>query len=164
MLYVSLHQYPFYPWTGGLRETGAGPGRGATVNLPFPAGTAGDAYRLAFDEVVVPLAEEFAPSWLLISAGFDAHRSDPLTDLGLSSGDFSDLTAAAVRLVPAGRVVAFLEGGYDLTSLAASAGACVAALAGARYLPEPSSRGEITDAARDVVATAAQLHDVAVTP
>ena len=54
------------------------------MNLPFPAGTAGDTYRLAFDEVVVPLAEEFAPSWLLVSAGFDAHRADPLTDLGLT--------------------------------------------------------------------------------
>ena len=63
------------------------------MNLPFPAGTAGDAYRLAFDEVVVPLAEEFAPDWLLVSAGFDAHRADPLTDLGLTAGDFADLTA-----------------------------------------------------------------------
>jgi len=59
------------------------------VNLPFPAGTAGDAYRLAFDDVVAPLAEEFAPGWLLISAGFDAHRADPLTDLGLTAGDFA---------------------------------------------------------------------------
>ena len=62
----------------------------------------------------MPVAEEFAPNWLLISAGFDAHRADPLTDLGLSSGDFADLTAKVVGVVPPGRLVAFLEGGYDL--------------------------------------------------
>ena len=161
VLYVSLHQFPFYPGTGSLTETGDGPGRGATVNLPFPAGTAGDTYRLAFDEVVVPLAEEFAPDWLLVSAGFDAHRADPLTDLGLTAGDFVDLTAQAVSLVPAGRLIAFLEGGYDLTSLAASVGACVAALGGAEYRPEPASHGEISEHAREVVAKANRYHRAA---
>ncbi len=158
VLYVSLHQFPFYPGTGSLSETGAGPGKGATVNLPFPAGTTGDAYRLAFDEVLTPLAEEFAPSWLLISAGFDAHRADPLTDLGLSAGDFADLTAKAVRLVPPGRLIAFLEGGYDLRSLSICVGACVAALGGVDYRPEPASQGEISEVAREVVATAVRYH------
>ena len=163
VLYVSLHQFPFYPGTGSLSEIGAGAGTGATVNLPFPAGTPGDAYRLAFDEVVIPLAEEFAPHWLLISAGFDAHRADPLTDLGLSAGDFADLTAKAVRLVPAGRLIAFLEGGYDLNSLSACVGAGVAALGGLDYRPEPASEGEITDGARRVVATAGRYHRAAST-
>ncbi len=161
VLYVSLHQFPFYPGTGSLTETGIGPGSGATVNLPFAAGTPGDAYRLAFDELVVPLAEEFAPDWLLISAGFDAHRADPLTDLGLSAGDFADLSSKAVRLVPPGRLVAFLEGGYDLHSLAACVGACVAALGGVEYRPEPASEGEITGNAREVVATAGRYHRAA---
>ena len=161
VLYVSLHQFPFYPGTGSLSETGTGPGKGATVNMPFPAGTGGDAYRLAFDDVVAPLAEEFAPGWLLISAGFDAHRADPLTDLGLTAGDFADLTARAVRLVPRGRLVAFLEGGYDLTSLAASVGACVAALGGVDYRPEPASDGEITEHVREVITTAGRYHRAA---
>jgi acetoin utilization deacetylase AcuC-like enzyme len=161
VLYVSLHQFPFYPGTGALGQTGAGAGRGMTVNLPFPAGTAGDAYRLAFDEVVVPVAEEFSPEWLLISAGFDAHRADPLTNLGLSAGDFSDLTSKVVRLVPPGRLVAFLEGGYDLQSLAICVGACVAALGGVDYRPESASKGEITDHARDIVATADRFHKAA---
>jgi acetoin utilization deacetylase AcuC-like enzyme len=161
VLYVSLHQFPFYPGTGAVSEVGAGAGRGATVNLPFPAGTAGDTYRLAFDEVVVPLAEEFAPSWLLVSAGFDAHRDDPLTDLGLTAGDFVDLTVEAVRLVPRGRLIAFLEGGYDLASLAACVGACVTALGGEDYRPEPVSRGEITGRARAVVETAGRHHRAA---
>jgi acetoin utilization deacetylase AcuC-like enzyme len=161
VLYVALHQFPFYPGTGSLSEVGRGEGKGATVNLPFPAGTAGDAYRLAFDEVVVPLADEFAPDWLLVSAGFDAHRADPLTDLGLTAGDFADLTVAATQLVARGRLIAFLEGGYDLTSLAVSVGACVSALAGAEYRPEPASRGEVTEHVRDVVAAAGRYHRAA---
>ena len=161
VLYVSLHQFPFYPGTGSLTETGIGPGKGATVNLPFPARTSGDAYRFAFDELVVPLAEEFAPDWLLISAGFDAHRAAPLTDLGLSAGDFADLTARAVGLVPRARLVAFLEGGYDLRSLSMSVGACVAALGGVEYRPEAASQGDITDGARSIVALARRYHQAA---
>jgi acetoin utilization deacetylase AcuC-like enzyme len=155
---VSLHQYPFYPGTGGLRETGERGGLGATVNLPFPAGTPGDAYRLAFDEVVAPAADEFAPTWLLISAGFDAHRDDPLCELELTSGDFADLTTTAMSYVSPGRVIAFLEGGYDLASLGRSAAATVAALCGVRYRPEDASRDEVPDLARVVIAGAASLH------
>jgi acetoin utilization deacetylase AcuC-like enzyme len=138
VLYVSLHQYPFYPGTGAVSEVGAGAGAGATVNVPLPAGAAGDSYRRAFDEVVVPAVEGFAPDWLLVSAGFDAHREDPLTLLGLSAGDFADLTAIAARLVPhgRGRLIAFLEGGYDLAALEASVAACVAGLAGEQLYPE----------------------------
>src|SRR5688500_15969622 len=79
VLFVSLHQWPFYPGTGSLTDRGAGAGEGTTLNVPFPAGTEGDPYRAAFAEVVVPEIERFAPTWLLVSAGFDAHRADPLT-------------------------------------------------------------------------------------
>jgi acetoin utilization deacetylase AcuC-like enzyme len=137
--YVSLHQYPFYPGTGSIRETGRGEGAGATVNIPLPEGTGGDAYRAAFDEVIDPLAERFVPTWVLISAGFDGHRDDPLTNLGLSAGDFADLTERSLRLAPPGRRIAFLEGGYDLEALARSAAACVAALAGETLRPEAVS-------------------------
>ena len=155
VLYVSLHQYPAYPGTGALDETGAGRGLGATLNLPFPPGATGDIYRRAFDEVVVPAVERFAPTWALLSAGFDAHRADPLTMLGLSSGDFADLTAAVRAAAPPGRIVAFLEGGYDLDALAASAAACVAALAGVTHRPEPVTAG---GPGGGVVAAAARLH------
>lgn len=141
--YVSLHQFPLYPGTGRLEETGAGDGAGTTVNVPLPPGATGDTYLAAFDEVVAPLAEWFAPTWVLISAGFDAHRADPLTSLGLSAGDFSLLAERVAGLVPAGRRIAFLEGGYDLDALAVSAGACVAALAGTAYRPEPPTSGGI---------------------
>jgi acetoin utilization deacetylase AcuC-like enzyme len=141
VLYVSMHEFPLYPGTGRLDETGTGDGAGSTLNLPFPAGTTGDAYLLAIDELVGPVIEEFAPTWLLLSAGFDAHRADPLTGLGLAAGDFVDLTRRLASLVPPGRVVAFLEGGYDLQALAFSAGACVAALGGLEYRPEPATAG-----------------------
>lgn len=153
--YVSLHEYPLYPGTGGLRETGRGAGAGTTVNVPLPAGATGDVFRAALDDVVAPLADTFAPTWLLISAGFDAHRADPLTDLGLSSGDYADLTSTLLELVPAGRCIAFLEGGYDLEALASSAAACVGALAGERHVAEaPTSGGP----GSDVVRAAALLH------
>ncbi|MDA8290229.1 MAG: histone deacetylase [Actinomycetota bacterium] len=139
VMFVSLHQFPFYPGTGALGEVGTGDGEGATLNVPFPAGTAGDAYRMALDELVVPVAEEFSPTWLLVSAGFDAHRADPLTDLGLSASDFADLTERVARLAVPGRRIFFLEGGYDLEALASSAGATVAALVGIAYRPEPAT-------------------------
>ncbi len=155
VLYVSLHQYPAYPGTGAVGETGVGAGSGATVNLPLPPGATGDVYLRAYHEVVEPVVERFAPTWVLLSAGFDAHRADPLTMLGLSAGDFADLTAAVRATVPAGRLVAFLEGGYDLAALAESAAACVAALAGVTHRPEPPTTGGPGDS---VVAAAGRLH------
>ena len=156
--YVSLHQFPLYPGTGGLEEAGVGDGAGTTVNVPLPPGATGDVYLAAFDEVIAPLAERLGPTWVLMSAGFDAHRADPLTDMGLSAGDFALLAERVAGLVPAGRRIAFLEGGYNLDALAASAGACVAALAGESYRPEaPTSGG----AGRRVVdAVAARIADV----
>jgi acetoin utilization deacetylase AcuC-like enzyme len=153
--YVSFHQYPLYPGTGSLRETGGGAGAGTTVNLPLPAGATGDVYRAAVDDVIRPFAATFAPSWLLLSAGFDAHRADPLTDLGLSAGDYADLTSELVRLVEPGRCITFLEGGYDLGALATSAAACVGALVGASTRPEPATAGGPGGA---VVAAAALVH------
>ena len=102
VLFVSLHQWPLYPGTGRVTETGTGAGRGTTMNIPLPPGATGDVYLRAFDEVVAPVVERFAPTWLLISAGFDAHRDDPLTELGLTAGDFPLLTARALAARPAG--------------------------------------------------------------
>ena len=139
--YASYHQFPLYPGTGGLREVGAGAGRGTTINLPLPAGATGDAFRAGVDEILAPFAAAFAPTWLLLSAGFDAHRADPITDLGLSAGDYADLTAELLALVPPGRRIVFLEGGYDLDALADSAAACVGALLGERLILEPPTSG-----------------------
>ena len=153
--YVSMHEYPLYPGTGGLSDTGEGEGEAATINFPFPAGTTGDAYLAAVDEVVAPAAERIGATWLLLSAGFDAHRADPLTGLGLTAGDFADLTARLAELVPAGRRLAFLEGGYDLQALADSAGACLGALVGEAVRPEPASSG---GPGRPIVEAARRIH------
>jgi len=141
VLYVSLHQYPLYPGTGRLDDTGEGAGAGTTINVPLPAGATGDVYLAAMDDVVAPAAAAFSPTWVLVSAGYDAHRADPLTGLGLTSGDFADLTARAMELAPAGRRLFFLEGGYDLGALADSTAATLARLAGGDDRAEAASSG-----------------------
>jgi acetoin utilization deacetylase AcuC-like enzyme len=141
VFYVSMHEWPLYPGTGRIDEIGSGPGTGATLNFPFPAGTTGDAYLDAIDTVVEPIAERIQPDWVLVSAGFDAHRDDPLTDLGLAAGDYADLTARVLALAPPGRVIAFLEGGYDLDALRVSVAATASALVGGTLRPEPATSG-----------------------
>ena len=141
VVYVSFHEYPLYPGTGALDETGWGDGAGATINFPLPRGATGDVMRAGLDEVVRPLVERWQPTWLLVSAGFDAHRRDPLTGLALSAGDYADLTAELVSMVPVGRCIVYLEGGYDLEALAMSSGAALSALVGGSYRPETATAG-----------------------
>ena len=130
VLFVSLHQWPLYPGSGRATEIGTGEGRGTTMNVPLPPGTTGDVYLRAFDEVIAPVVARFAPTWLLISAGFDGHRDDPLTELGLTAGDYPLLTQRALQFVPPGRCLAMLEGGYDLDALSVCATSLLATLAG----------------------------------
>jgi acetoin utilization deacetylase AcuC-like enzyme len=152
--YVSFHQYPLYPGTGALGDIGGGEAEGTTVNFPLPAGTTGDVYRAGIEQVVAPLVEQWAPTWLLVSAGFDAHRRDPITGLGLSAGDYADVTADLLAFAPPGRRVLFLEGGYDLQALGDSAAAAVGALVGQDVRPEaPTAHGpghEVVGAVADV--------------
>lgn len=135
VLFVSMHEFPAYPGTGRLTETGTAAGAGTTVNVPLPSGTGEDTVLAAFDEVVVPVVEQFAPDWLLVSAGFDAHRADPITDMGLRAATFGLLasrTASLARRVCGGRTVLFLEGGYDLGGLADAFEATLRGLDGER--------------------------------
>ncbi len=154
--YVSLHEWPLYPGTGRLQDTGHGAGAGTTCNFPLPAGATGDVYLRAFDEVVTPLVDGFGATWVLVSAGFDAHRADPLTGLDLSAGDYGDLAARAVALAPGpGRVIVFLEGGYDLGALRDGVATTVRVLAGepARPAEAPTAGGPggaVVEAARDL--------------
>ncbi|MCC5951595.1 MAG: histone deacetylase [Acidimicrobiia bacterium] len=141
VVYVSLHEYPLYPGTGAMDETGDGAGAGATINFPLPAGATGDVYRRAFDEVLAEQLERWKPDWLLLSAGFDGHTRDPLTGLGLAAGDFADMTRWLQRFVPPGRTIAFLEGGYDLEALTNSVASSVAALVDVNTRPEPATSG-----------------------
>jgi acetoin utilization deacetylase AcuC-like enzyme len=138
VLFVSYHQWPLYPGTGGVDETGEGAGLGTTLNIPLPAGATGDVYLRAFDEIVAPVAQRFAPTWVIVSAGFDAHRDDPLTDMGLAAGDYGPLTRRVLSLVPAGRRLVMLEGGYDLDALANCSTEVMRELAG---LPAAAGHG-----------------------
>lgn len=139
--YVSFHEYPLYPGTGSLEEMGGDAAFGSTVNIPLPAGATGDVYRRGFDEIIAPLADAWQPTWLLVSAGYDAHRRDPLTGLALRAGDYADLTRDLAGIVPGGRTVVLLEGGYDLEGLTMSVGASLGALAGVDYRPEGATDG-----------------------
>ena len=141
VLFVSFHQFPWYPGTGAPEEAGEGAGLGTTVNVALPAGATGEIYHRAFDSVVVPIVERFKPTWVLVSAGFDGHRADPLTDLGLTSADYADLIGEVLQLAPAGRRLLFLEGGYDRQALGDCAGAVAAAILGVIYRPEAPSVG-----------------------
>ncbi len=130
VLYVSTHQYPAYPGTGRADEIGGLRAAGLTLNFPLPPGATGDVALTAVDEVVAPAVDRFGPTWVLVSAGFDAHRADPLADLAWSAGDYSALATRVLEFAPgAGRTVAFLEGGYDLDALRASTAATVSAFA-----------------------------------
>ncbi len=130
VLFVSLHQWPLYPGTGRHTEVGTGEGEGATVNVPLPPGTTGDVYLRALDEVVAPRVAAFGPTWLVVSAGFDAHRFDPITELGLTSGDYIAMTRRILEWVPPGRRLVMLEGGYDLDALAWCSAGVIRTLAG----------------------------------
>jgi acetoin utilization deacetylase AcuC-like enzyme len=143
VFYVSTHQSPAYPGTGRAHETGGPAAPGTTMNFPLPPGATGDVVLAAIDQVVAPAVEQFAPTWVLISAGFDAHRADPLADLSWTAGDYGLLAARVAAFAPErGRLVAFLEGGYDLDALRRSVSATVAALAfDPRAVEAPSAGG-----------------------
>jgi acetoin utilization deacetylase AcuC-like enzyme len=123
LLYVSMHEFPAYPGSGWLDENGLGAGDGTTVNFPFPAGTAGDVYRLAMDRVAVPILEAFAPDWVLVSAGYDAHTADPLAGIRLVADDYAFLGDRVRAVTRPGRLIYFLEGGYDLAAIEESVAA-----------------------------------------
>jgi acetoin utilization deacetylase AcuC-like enzyme len=120
VLYVSTHQYPYYPGTGAAYETGRGRGRGATLNCPMPAGATDSAYERAFVEEIIPTLNAFKPECVIISAGFDAHRDDPLADLQLSTQCFQWMTERLMEIAAlhaGGRLLSVLEGGYNLERL-----------------------------------------------
>jgi acetoin utilization deacetylase AcuC-like enzyme len=130
VLFVSIHQWPLYPGSGSASDVGAGDGDGFTVNLPVPAGTGDDEYRSLVDDLVVPLAREYRPQLVLISAGYDAHREDPLADCQLTEEGYAAMTHAIREVAdsleaPLGCV---LEGGYALGALGRSVAATMEAL------------------------------------
>jgi acetoin utilization deacetylase AcuC-like enzyme len=151
VLYASTHQWPLYPGTGRPEEVGGVGALGATLNVPVPPGATGDVLRQAFDDVVAPAAETFRPDWVLVSCGFDAHRTDPLAELMLSSADFAALARTVAAFAPSrGRTVLFLEGGYDLQAVRRSTAATLGAILGDPGEPEaPTFGGPGKEAVRE---------------
>jgi acetoin utilization deacetylase AcuC-like enzyme len=162
VLYVSTHQYPYYPGTGAAEEIGRDAGRGFTVNLPLDAGAVDEDYQAVFAGVVIPVLRQFEPDLVIVSAGFDAHERDPLGGMRLTTPVFAAMTGelrAVADECCRGRIVAVVEGGYDLQALAGSLDGVIDTLHGAAspaVWPTsgiPSDRGhESVAAARRVLA------------
>jgi acetoin utilization deacetylase AcuC-like enzyme len=145
-LYVSLHQFPFYPGTGAAGEVGKGEAQGTTVNVPLRAGAGDPEYLDAFRRVVEPVARQFAPQFLLVSAGWDGHENDPMSGHRVSTAAYTAFargTLALARELCDGRCVAVLEGGYTTASLAECAAAALAEFSAddeaGGPLPEPGA-------------------------
>jgi len=137
VLYISLHQSPQYPGTGAVGDTGTGEGRGFNVNVPLAAGADNSVYGAAFERLLLPVLEQFAPDLLLVSAGYDAHRRDPLGGMELDADGYAWMTRRLLELTrrgPGHRIAFLLEGGYDLTAVSES----VQHTLGALYEPPPS--------------------------
>ncbi len=144
VLFLSTHRYPFYPGTGALDEVGSGEGVGYTVNIPLPGGFGDADYEAAFEAVVAPIAEEYAPQFVLISAGFDPHARDPLGGMAVTEAGFARMARTLLGVAErcaGGRCVAVLEGGYDLEAIRNSSAAVLSQLMGATT-PIPEAVGE----------------------
>jgi acetoin utilization deacetylase AcuC-like enzyme len=152
VLFVSIHQFPFWPGTGALGDVGSGEGEGYSINLPVPGGTGEAAFLSLLEHIVVPVARQYRPNLILISAGYDSHRDDPLGGLRLVTSSFAGMSARMRALgeevgAPVGAV---LEGGYDLNALAGSVAETMAALAGGALPPEVA-RDPLAEDAADVL-------------
>ncbi|HEU4402633.1 MAG TPA: histone deacetylase [Candidatus Polarisedimenticolia bacterium] len=138
VFYFSTHQFPFYPGSGALTETGRGRGSGFTLNVPLPPGTGDDEYLRVFRDILRPAIDRFRPDAILVSAGFDAHRADPLAGMTLTEAGYAGMTEVlqeAAERHCGGRIVSLLEGGYDLAALGSSVEAHLAALGAFQNAP-----------------------------
>lgn len=139
-LFISTHQYPFYPGTGTLNETGSGPGKGCTINIPMRAGLGDAAYATVFDEIIWPAARRYQPQFIVVSAGFDAHWDDPLAHMRLSLTGYAHITRQLVTMAAElcdGKIIFVLEGGYHLTALAHGVRNIAHALVGDQTISDP---------------------------
>lgn len=155
VLYVSTHQFPFYPGTGALEEVGEGDGAGFTVNVPLLAGGGDGVYRAAFERILLPILESYAPELILVSAGFDAARRDPLAEMDLNPQAFGWMAqslAECARKSAESRIALVLEGGYDLVAIEAGLQASISgmALGGAPDIARTPDAGDVARAAQRI--------------
>jgi acetoin utilization deacetylase AcuC-like enzyme len=140
VMYISTHEYPFYPGTGGVEETGRGTAKGTKVNIPLPAGCGDNEYLLAFEQIIMPVVKRFEPRLILVSAGYDAHWADELAMMQVTVSGFAQMARIIKGLADElceGRLVFVLEGGYHLSALAASVKATLDVLLGNTSIDDP---------------------------
>lgn len=140
VMYISTHQYPFYPGTGSVEETGGGAAEGTNINIPLPAGCGDDEYLKVFEQIIVPAAKRFQPQLILVSAGYDGYWADPLALMEVSVTGFGQMARIIKGLADelcGGRLVFTLEGGYNLDALAASVKATFDILLGNTNIDDP---------------------------
>ncbi len=145
VLFISTHQFPFYPGTGAMDEIGVNEGEGCTINVPLPAGCGDAEYLRVFEEIVVPAAARFEPEWILVSAGFDGHRRDPLGGMNVTEEGFRAMAEILLRLAAHyanGKIAFLLEGGYDLAALSQSVAAVLNAMQQKMLNDSPSAKSE----------------------
>ncbi len=141
VLYISTHRYPFYPGTGAMDEVGEGGGTGFTVNVPLPGGFGDAEYLDVFHTLIEPIAAQYAPEFVLISAGFDPHVHDPLGGMGVTEAGFAAMARCLIQVADrcaGGRCVAVLEGGYDLRALRDCSAAVLSELQGRERTGPPA--------------------------
>jgi len=153
VLYVSTHQYPHYPGTGTIGETGSGPAEGSKVNIPLPSGSGDDEYRQAFEQIIVPATRRFRPELILVSAGYDPHWKDRLAMMEVSTAGFAEMVRYIKSLADElcdGKIVMTLEGGYNLKALATSVKATFDVLLGNADIEDPLGQPERRWASPDI--------------
>jgi acetoin utilization deacetylase AcuC-like enzyme len=166
VLYISLHQYPFYPGTGHWREVGAGEGRGTCINVPLPPHTGDAGYASALSRLVAPALARFGPQLILVSAGFDGHWADPLAWMLLSVSGYRRIVETIATLagdLADGRLALVLEGGYHPTVLAHSVASTVACLLGQEYEDELGPAPERESSVEDLISRIARHHGLQTT-
>lgn len=163
VLYISTHQYPHYPGTGSTGETGSGTARGTTVNIPLPGGCGDAEYQQVFEQIVVPAARRFKPQLILVSAGYDPHWADKLALMQVSVTGFARMVEVIKGLAGelcGGRLVLSLEGGYDITALAASVRATFDVLLGKADIEDPIGQTQQKWTAPDLASLIKEIKEI----
>ncbi len=161
--YISTHQYPHYPGSGSVGETGGGVAQGTKINIPLPAGCGDAEYEQVFAQIVAPLARRFQPRLIMVSAGYDAHWADQLAMMKVSTTGFAQIVGTIKGLADelcGGRLVLSLEGGYNLEALATSVKATFDVLLGNSRIEDPLGPAQRRDRAPDIVPLIRQIKEV----
>ncbi len=164
VLYMSTHEYPFYPGTGSIEETGSGAGMGTTINIPLPAGCGDAEYLQVFEQIIIPAARRFSPQLIMVSAGYDLHWADPIGTMQVTTTGFTQMVKIIKELADElcdGRMVFTIEGGYNLTALATSIKATLDILLGNTNIEDPlgkSPRQSTTPSIAPLIKAIKEIH------